>query len=241
MNLILTMAGRYSRFINEGYKLPKFLLPWGDRTIVAVILTELMREKKFKQVFLVANKRDEIYMPHIRCILDKLGISRDNLILIQDTDGQAETAAVGVEFLLKCGIKKNEPIVFHNIDTILYNRNISEAESNLAKYDGFIDVFNSNNRTYSYVLKRDDGFMETIAEKMVISNLATSGFYGFKSSKTYLEFYKKGKDMFISAVYKNMTDKGCKIAISNIHNEHDTLVLGTPAEYVNLALGLDEI
>ena len=28
MNLILTMAGKYSRFKEEGYTIPKFLLPW---------------------------------------------------------------------------------------------------------------------------------------------------------------------------------------------------------------------
>lgn len=29
MDLFLTMAGEYSRFKNEGYQIPKFLLPWG--------------------------------------------------------------------------------------------------------------------------------------------------------------------------------------------------------------------
>ena len=44
MNLILTMAGRYSRFVNEGYRIPKYLLPWGNKPILSEILYELNKD-----------------------------------------------------------------------------------------------------------------------------------------------------------------------------------------------------
>ena len=50
MNLILTMAGKYSRFKNEGFRLPKFLLPWGDKSILSEILSEM--SPHFNNVYL---------------------------------------------------------------------------------------------------------------------------------------------------------------------------------------------
>ena len=92
MNLILTMAGKYQRFIDEGYRIPKYLLPWGDKTILHTIIHELNKDKYFENIFLIANKRDEIYMPHVRMINRSLGIPSENLILISDTIGQVHTA-----------------------------------------------------------------------------------------------------------------------------------------------------
>ena len=47
MNLILTMAGKYSRFVNEGYKIPKYLLPWSNHTILSEILFNITKKEKY--------------------------------------------------------------------------------------------------------------------------------------------------------------------------------------------------
>ena len=46
----------------------------------------------FNEIFLIGNKSDEMYMPHVRSILKKLNINKENLILINDTPGQLHTA-----------------------------------------------------------------------------------------------------------------------------------------------------
>jgi 2-C-methyl-D-erythritol 4-phosphate cytidylyltransferase len=69
MILILTMAGLYSRFTAEGYKFPKYLLPWGEKSILSKILLELSADKALSDVLLVGNVRDESYMPHVHAIL----------------------------------------------------------------------------------------------------------------------------------------------------------------------------
>ena len=235
MNLILTMAGKYSRFINEGYRIPKYLLPWGDKSILSEILIEMNKNNDFNNIFLITNKRDDIYMPHVRKILESLNIPKENLLQITDTEGQAETAFIAVEEI-KTKLK-NESIVFHNIDTILYNRDYSEMSNILVKYDGFIDVFKSNNHNYSYVLMENEK-VQAIAEKIVISSNATSGLYAFKNVELFLENYNS-ESLYISEVYQKMVDNGKHIAISKLHNENDTVVLGTPSEYLTSAYVLD--
>ena len=90
------MAGRYSRFIDEGYRLPKYLLPWGNKSILNEIILELNSHSDFENIYLIANKRDEVYMPHVNKIIKSIGMPLENLFLISDTNGQAETASKAI-------------------------------------------------------------------------------------------------------------------------------------------------
>lgn len=225
MNLILTMAGKYSRFKEEGYTIPKFLLPWGDRSILSEILKEM--SPHFKNIYLIANKNDEDFMIHVENIMNVYNIDLENLILIQDTASQSETLYEGLRLIENI----KGPIVVHNIDTILYNRNYKEIESNLLKNDGFVDIFNSNNPNYSYVLLEDTKITEII-EKTLISDIATSGMYGFSSAEIFKKYYVNG---YISSVYKKMIIDNLSIVIGTNYSESDTIVLGTPDEYINLS------
>jgi NDP-sugar pyrophosphorylase family protein len=236
MILILTMAGRYQRFVDEGHKLPKYLLPWGDKTVLSAILSELQKNREFSEVFLVANHRDEKYMPHVKAIMRLHEIPPDHLTLTHDTKGQAATAQLGVDAVLKTSKIPTQPVFFHNIDTILYQRNVKQMEAAIASHDGYIDVFTSHNANYSYVLIDDKRRVREIAEKIVVSDLATSGLYGFKNAQMFQKHYNPDEDLYISSVYKRMIADSCSIITGEKHRESDTIVLGTPVEYMNAAL-----
>lgn len=235
MILILTMAGRYQRFIDEGHKLPKYLLPWGADTVLSAILGELQKSRRFSEVFLVANHRDEAYMPHVKAIMRRQDIPLANLTLTHDTKGQAATALLGIEAVEHGSKRATSPIAFHNIDTILIGRDLAQMETALATHDGYIDVFKSNNPNYSYVLS-EGSVVREIAEKIVVSDLATSGMYGFRSTKMFRDHYNADEDLYISSVYKRMLSQGRSIVTGKQFHESDTIVLGTPLEYMNASL-----
>ena len=237
MNLIITMAGRYSRFINEGYRLPKYLLPWGNKSILNEIILQLNENRDFENIYLIANKRDETYLPHLKKITKSLGIPLENIFLISDTNGQAETASTGIKEIINKFGKLDGNIVFHNIDTILYNRKMNELPFLLEKNDGYIDIFESNNHAYSYILL-EEGVVKSIAEKIVISNNATSGLYAFKDLNVFNNFYEHNM-VFITDIYKSMVENNKKIVTSKVYSEEDTIVLGTPSEYLDRAYILD--
>jgi NDP-sugar pyrophosphorylase family protein len=230
------MAGRQQRFADQGYKTPKYLLPWGDRTILWTILNELKKDQAFSDVFLVANTRDEAFMPHVRSIMQDHAIDKASLVLVGDTRGQAETALRGLEAAEKSKKGAAGPIVFHNVDTILYGREMKRVSDALKRFDGFIDVFGSNNREYSYVLVDDKGFVQEIAEKIVVSTLATSGFYGFANASVFKKNYSAADDVYISSVYKKIIAGGGSVVVSEKHKEADTIVLSNPTEYVGASL-----
>ncbi len=235
MILVLTMAGRYQRFLDAGHKLPKYLLPWGDKTVLSAILAELQKANTFDEVFLIANHRDEAYMPHVRAIMRTANIPPAHLVMTHDTKGQATTAMLGVQAIETTSKRPSAPVVFHNIDTVVLDRDTNQIARALSTYDGYIDVFSSQNAAYSYVLVDENRRVIEIAEKIVVSDLATSGLYGFRSAATYRDSYNED-DMYISAVYKRMISRGASILASATHPERDTIVLGTPLEYMNAAL-----
>lgn len=226
MNLIITMAGKYSRFKNEGYRLPKYLLPWGNRSILSEIL--LTMHKHFENVYLIMNKNDNDYKVHIRNIMKEYNINLNNLILIEDTDSQSQSLLKGLELINNL----KGPIVVHNVDTVLYNRDYVKIKNNLSISDGFIDVFESNNPAYSYVLLNKLKEVKEIAEKILISNTASSGLYGFSSKEVFEKYYSNG---YISTIYKNMIENNLTVTTGVKYDETNTIVLGTPYEYMNLS------
>jgi len=236
MILILTMAGRYQRFVDEGYKMPKYLLPWGERTILWTILHELVHNGGFEEIHLIGNHRDEGFMPHVRAIMRACGIDRERLHLVADTSGQAETASLGIQKVSDSQRRSGVPIVFHNVDTILYGRDAGKVAAALREVDGYIDVFSSSDHGYSYVLADDSGRVLEIAEKIVVSEMATSGFYGFANAETFLDHFDPSEDRYISAVYGKMIRDQKVVVAGGTHDESDTIVLGSPSDYINASL-----
>lgn len=237
MILIITMAGTQA-YGNEAYRSPSYLLPWGERTVLATILGELCAGGALSDVVLVANERDADHMPHVRAIMRGLGIDKRNLFLTPSTSGQAETAFTGLTLLEERTHDVTSPILFHNVDSILLRRDLGEVASALKGSDGYVDVFRSNNHNYSYVLLDDDRRVMEIAEKIVISDMATSGLYGFSSAAVFREHYVRESDRHISAVYKRMISRNHRVIAGRAHAEEDTIVLNTPADYINASIML---
>lgn len=226
MNLVLCMAGLYSRFREENYQTPKFLLKVGNNTILTEVVSNLLDGNHFEEILLIANKRDINYQAKIHKSIESSNIDKYELIFIEDTNGQAETAYVGAVKIAKLN---SQAVLFHNIDTIIKNRRFTHFDNGIK---GGIDVFNQSSEKFSYV-KLNSGYVVDIAEKAVISKNATTGAYVFDSAATYIKYYdsiKWGGERYISHVYKKMIEAGEKIIIYETVPE-DTIVLGTPAEY----------
>ena len=75
-------------------------------------------------------------------------------------------------------------------------------------------------------------FVRDIQEKILISSTASSGFYGFSNVDVFVENYESD---YFSTTYRNMISNNKKIICGNLHDENDTLVLGTPKEYFYLS------
>jgi len=229
------MAGVYRRFRTAGYTLPKYLLPWQGGTILSTILRTMFVENGFTSLTLVGNQRDAAFRPQVEAILRAYQCDPAALLLIGDTAGQAETALIGVEELDRRLRPGDRRVIFHNIDTILQGRDYARIAADLETSAGFIDTFPANSPAYSYVECDEEGRVTRIAEKIVISNQATTGLYGFASMDQYREAYAQGAwsagENYISAIYQAYLDQRLTIRAAGGGPQARTIILGTPAEY----------
>lgn len=180
MNLVLTMAGKYSRFRLFGNRIPKYLLPLGSETVLAEIIKQYLRSTIITKIYLIANRDDQVFFPIIRSIMIKYNINNKNLIYIDDTSSQLETA-LNIAELLPID-QFNSPIAFANIDTVLIDRgDFFESLESKAPQLGLIDTFNGESKQYSYAHIDNNNIVNDVVDKNVISQYACSGLYGFGS------------------------------------------------------------
>jgi hypothetical protein len=221
--VVLCMAGRYRRFRDAGYALPKYLLPARGRRILEWVVDGLGPDG----LLLVANNAD---LPHEPAIRDCVPAGTE-ILWLGDTSGQAETAAHGAQRLVDDDV--GGPVLFHNVDTIVRGRDLGEIGQILRRADGFVDTFPSDSPAFSYVAL-DGERVTAIAEKVVISPHATSGLYGFASPQRYLGAASTAvasREFYVSDVYRRMLEDGARIEVLPPAPGHETVVLGTPAEY----------
>ena len=236
-SLIITAAGKASRFHDVGYDQPKYLLPWiNSQSILKNIINELTSSKLINYIQIIVNKREQFFEDRIRNELPK-DINSD-ILFVGDTMGQAHTTLLGVEEIIRLGLG-DKNIIVHNSDTILKNRNIKKmiGFSNEQNITGFIDTFQSDNRQYSYILE-SDGILNRFLEKQVISPMASSGLISFKSAKRFREIYNKYSskidnktEVFMSKFIDCSTQSGDIYKVNYNPKTLDTIVLGTPEEY----------
>lgn len=229
--LIICMAGLNTRFHDVGFDIPKYLLPWQNKTIITSIINEFMTSYKFDDVILIANKRDMYFRKDLLQSISQIGLSESNIHYIGDTNGQAHTAYIGTTF-----VKNNEPIFIHNSDTYLTFRDFNHISDLLKTNDAFVDVFVANNPKYSYV-KKEDYKVTEIVEKNPISPFASSGLYCFSSSKLYQDYFNKLQrdfnkpEMYIADILDLMLKDEKLIVTNELNNKQETIVLGSPQEY----------
>ena len=101
INLVFTLAGEYSRFKKSGFIYPKFLLPTFEHlyTIEAIAHRFLTDDLEYNVLYLI-NKADQKYIT--KNIIKRLEIFENTEILyIDSTNGQAETAAIAARRVLE--------------------------------------------------------------------------------------------------------------------------------------------
>ena len=236
-SLIITAAGKASRFHDVGYDQPKYLLPWvNSQSILKTIIDELTISNLIDNVLVIVNKREQFFEDKIRNELPKTVNS--DLIFVGDTLGQAHTTLLGVEEIIKRGLG-DDNFIMHNSDTILKNRNIEKLTnfSSNEKVIGFIDTFQSNNKAYSYVLE-SEGILKRFLEKETISPMASSGLISFNSAKIFLEIYNNYSskidntaEIYMSKFIDCSSQNGDLYKVNYNPESSNTIVLGTPEEY----------
>lgn len=234
-NVLIPMAGLGSRFTEKGYTLPKPLIDVNGLPMVERVVDNLDIGGRY--IYLVPRKYEEQY--NISELLGKLSSNYELVFVDGLTSGAASTT-----LLAKHLIDEDVPLIIANCDQLVEwvpnDFLIDSGEKNL---DGSIVVFEADDPKWSYAKVSEDGLVSEVAEKVVISNMATVGIYYWRSGSDYVKYAEQmiekdirtNGEFYICPVYNQAIADGKRVGTFSVTKMHG---LGTPEDLESYLLGL---
>jgi dTDP-glucose pyrophosphorylase len=177
LNIVIPMAGLGSRFANVGYKLPKPLIDVVGKPMIQVVVENLNINAHY--IFVAMKEHVDKY--DIEKTVKE--ITGDNYTIVT-IDGLTEGSACTV-LTARDIINNDNPMMLINSDQYL-EWDAYEFLVAAQGVDGLISVFEADHPKWSYAKTDDNGYVTEVAEKKVISNLATTGLYYFAKGSQFV-------------------------------------------------------
>ena len=232
-SIVITMAGRGSRFYQAGYTQPKYEICAHGRSLFQWSMLSLMNffrpDSQVIFVCLAENKSADYVISQSR----RLGLQNVQVVELDEvTDGQATSAYLSREFW-----RQDDSLLIYNIDTYV-NPQALRVEQIRPGSDGWVPCFTVPGNHWSFVKLDKEGWAEQIVEKQRISNHASIGLYWFARAIDFAEAYQEyfsdtaslvGGERYVAPLYTHLISHGKRISIADLAVA-DVHVLGTPAE-----------
>jgi NDP-sugar pyrophosphorylase family protein len=203
------MAGAGSRFVEQGYKVPKPLIMFNGKTMIEHVVDNLNIDAKY--TFIVQQEHLEKFDAYriLRSIVPNCNI----VTLTEVTDGAARSL-----LFAKNIINSFDPLLIVNSDNLIEWGNIDVMKSFEDK-DGGIVLIEADGPKWSYAAVDTKGFATEIAEKIQISTHATTGHYYWRRGSDFVkcaeEMIKRNirfkNEFYIAPVYNIAIEQGMKI------------------------------
>lgn len=226
-NILIPIAGRGQRFVDQGFVMPKQLIMVDGKQMIDRSLESIKDLTDHNLIFCV--RRDHVSNFSIDNIL-KSRYGDDITIVVVDevTRGSVETCMLAKKY-----IDNDDPLVVYTLD-VCFEPKFALNQVDL-EYDGCILTFKSNNPAYSYVEKDVNGFVTKTAEKEVISDNSAVGIYTFTRGSDFVEAAIEmmateattNGEYYVCPLYNIMIAGGKKITTLPITKMH---LMGTPEE-----------
>lgn len=228
VNIVIPMAGHGSRFSKVGYSVPKpFISVFGKPMIQWVIENIRPKNETYGTIKIKTNiiphyhfiaQESHLKQYSLDSICNELNIDYTITTVNKVTEGPACTV-----LLTKQYINNDMPLVIINSDQYIdwdvnnFYRCILNPE-----IDGCINTFyqpNESDLKWSYARLGEDGFISEVAEKKYISNLATTGIYGWKRGCDFVrcaenmiaDNLRVNNEFYVCPVYNYLINDGRKV------------------------------
>ncbi len=234
MNIIVPIAGRGSRFLQESHRNPEYAKPkpliniaghpmveWalssyplkGDENLIFIVRKEHAEKAQ------IGEKLKEIFGENIN-------------IIVQDVPprGAAHTVLLAKDY-----INNDTPLLITDSDHFMDGDTHFKEIDSYEKIDGMIPVFYANNPKWSFAKIDNEGYVTETAEKVQISRNANIGAYYFSKGRDFVlaaeemieENDQTNGEFYIAPVYNYMIRRGKSIRLSRPKFAHG---LGTPKD-----------
>lgn len=208
--VLIPMAGLGSRFAEKGYSLPKPIIDVAGKPMIERVVESL--DILANYVFIVQESHLSTY--GLDKTLNRIAPGCKIVAINGITDGAARTTLAARDH-----IDNDAPLIIANSDQIVEwdsSEFVSATCNPLSS--GAIALFKADHPKWSYAEIVDDR-VARVAEKVVISNNASVGIYGWKSGHDYVRYAQQmidknirtNNEFYICPVYNEAIEDGHKI------------------------------
>lgn len=214
LNIVMPMAGLGNRFRQAGFAVPKPLIDVKGRPMYAWATESLPLDQCTRLIFILLASQPEC--PELqRDIEQRYARYRPAVLSVPElTAGQAITVLRAKEI-----IDIDEPLLVHNADTAF---DVDHAWVETAWHeslDGALLVFPSQEKRWSFSRANDQGWVEEVREKEVISPWATTGTYWFRRGRDFVRAaerrFQSGRreasEFYVSPLYNDLIATGARV------------------------------
>ncbi len=227
MIVVVPMAGRGSRYSEQGFDMPKPLISVAGKPMIYWALKSLEGMKYKKIIFVALKEHEERYA--IRKLLRAILDGHFELVLIEEvTEGQLCTVMMAKDYF-----ESREGLLVIASDSLIKSEIGKEISKKNSETKGIISVINLPGDRWSFAKTNSSNEVVEVAEKVRISDNASTGIYYFSDA---IEFQKIAEEIinghekikgeyYVIPVYQKMIQNQQKVAISVASEMWD---MGTP-------------
>jgi len=228
VNIVIPMAGRGSRFAEKGYSIPKPFIPVFGKPMIQWVIENVLPTNEtygnrlvqttIQPVFHFVVQEEHLTQYNLDTICKELSIEYTITKINTITDGPACTVLLTKDF-----INSDTPLIVINSDQYL-EFDINNFYRCLLNpgYDGCINTFyqpNESDIKWSYAKIDKNGYVTHVAEKKYISDLATTGLYGWKQGADFVrsaeqmisENKRVNNEFYVCPSYEYIIQSGGKV------------------------------
>jgi dTDP-glucose pyrophosphorylase len=230
LNILIPMAGAGSRFTTAGFLDPKPLIKVFNQTMIELVIKNLT--PKIAHRFLFVAQEEHFKKYQISKAISSITTNCEFILINELTEGAACTVLKAEEY-----IDSNEPLMIANADQFIDYSIDKYLEKEQIEDDGIIMTMFADDPKWSFIKVDPSGLVTEIAEKRIISNLATVGVYNFKKGKDFVSGAKKmislndrvNSEFYVAPVYNHLIKNNFKLRNITIGNLGSAMYgLGTP-------------
>lgn len=228
MNFVIPMAGSGRRFVEAGWREPKWAIQAHGKSLLEWSVDSLPLPLASRLVFVALRAHDEAH--GLGDWLQQRYGARVHLHLLEAvTRGQAETV-----WAARDAIDRTQPLLVFNIDTAFDSPTLAAALQDPAS-DGVLGAFESREARFSFAQLDANGRVTATAEKQPISDCALTGLYHFRHADDFLGVaeariardQRDAGEFYIAPMYNDLIARGRRFTVDVARSHH---ILGTPAE-----------
>ena len=235
-NILIPMAGRGSRFEEQGYTDKKPFIDVNGKPMIHRVIKNLGMEFDKEYLFILICLQEDYDKYDFTEFEKVIGHNSYDVVILDDvTEGAAQTVLTAKHL-----INDDTPLMTMNSDQLV-DWNVEEMFERAQHYDALIPCFYGEGNAWSYARTLDNGYVQEVAEKKQISNNATAGYYYWKKGSDFVKYAEQmikdnsrtNGEFYVAPVYNWAVRDGKRIGVFMVDKCYS---LGTPEdlqEYLN--------